>query len=195
MQRLSTGFLLAFFALLVTLGGIIALRGGQSPPKPVAAPSPAEADYRVKEIHIQETLEGNLRWQLDADVAEVFEQEKQTVMRQVTITVYSKDQVWTARGDEGVLQNESRDVTLRGNVVVTSSNGLHLTAPHLRWENAERRLSTDGAVTIQRPGTTITGRGLQVEMGAQRAVLAGRVRVVVTDQRNAGLALFAGTGS
>lgn len=195
MRRLSTIFLLTFFALLATLGGLIALRGRARPPEPVAAPSAAEADYRVKEIHIQETLEGNLRWQLDADLAEVFEKEKQTVMQKVTVTVFSKDQVWTARGDEGILENESRDVTLRGNVVVTSNNDLQLTAPDLRWENAARRLSTDGAVTIRRPGTTITGRGLRVEMGAHRAVLAGRVRVVVTDRRNAGFGLFAGTGS
>lgn len=193
MRRLSTVFLLTFLALLVTLGGTIALRGRTRPPEPVAAPP--EADYRIKEIHIHETLEGNLRWRLDADQAEVFEKEKQTVMRQVTVTVFSKDQVWTARGDEGVLENESRDVTLRGNVVVTSNDGLELTAPHLRWENAARRLSTAGAVTIRRPGTTITGRGLEVEMATQRAVLAGRVRVVVTDRQNAGLGLFAGTGS
>lgn len=194
MRRLSTMFLLAFLVILATLGGLIALRGRPRPPEPIAAPA-QQADYRIKEIHINETLEGNLRWRLDADQAEVFEKQKQTVMRRVTVAIFSKDQVWSVKGDEGVLDNDSRDVTLKGHVVVTSNDGLRLTAPDLRWENEPRRLSTDGPVTIQRAGTTITGRGLTVDMAAERAVIAAKVRVVITDQQNSRLGLFPGSGS
>lgn len=194
MRRLSTLFLLAFLVILATLGGLIALRGRPRPPEPIAAPA-QQADYRIKEIHINETLEGNLRWRLDADQAEVFEKQKQTVMRRVTVAIFSKDQVWSVKGDEGVLDNDSRDVTLKGHVVVTSNDGLRLTAPDLRWENEPRRLSTDGPVTIQRAGTTITGRGLTVDMAAERAVIAAKVRVVITDQQNSRLGLFPGSGS
>jgi len=193
MRRLSTIFLIVFLVLLAGLGGMVAFKD-RPRPEPVAAP-PQEADYRIKEIHIDETLEGNLRWQLDADQAEVFEQEKQTLLRQVTVTVFNQDRVWTVKGDEGVLHNETRDVTLTGNVVVTSSDGLSLTAPDLRWENETRRLSTDGAVTIRRAGTTITGRGLEVEMAAERALLGAKVRVVITDGRNTQLGLFPRGGS
>ncbi|MBI2460349.1 MAG: LPS export ABC transporter periplasmic protein LptC [Candidatus Rokubacteria bacterium] len=193
MRRLSTIFLIVFLVLLAGLGGMVAFKD-RPRPEPVAAP-PQEADYRIKEIHIDETLEGNLRWQLDADQAEVFEQEKQTLLRQVTVTVFNQDRVWTVKGDEGVLHNETRDVTLTGNVVVTSSDGLSLTAPDLRWENEARRLSTDGAVTIRRAGTTITGRGLEVEMAAERALLGAKVRVVITDGRNTQLGLFPRGGS
>lgn len=194
MRRLSTLFLLAFLVILATLGGLIALRGRPRPPEPIAAPA-QQADYRIKEIHINETLEGNLRWRLDADQAEVFEKQKQTVMRRVTVAIFSKDQVWNVKGDEGILDNDSRDVTLKGHVVVTSNDGLRLTAPDLRWENEPRRLSTDGPVTIQRAGTTITGRGLTVDMAAERAVIAAKVRVVITDQQNSQLGLFPGSGS
>lgn len=193
MRRLSTIFLIVFLVLLAGLGGMVAFKD-RPRPEPVAAP-PQEADYRIKEIHIDETLEGNLRWQLDADQAEVFEQEKQTLLRQVTVKVFNQDRVWTVKGDEGVLHNETRDVTLTGNVVVTSSDGLSLTAPDLRWENETRRLSTDGAVTIRRAGTTITGRGLEVEMAAERALLGAKVRVVITDGRNTQLGLFPRGGS
>jgi len=193
MRRLSTIFLFVFLALLAGLGGMVAFKD-RPRPEPVAAP-PQEADYRIKEIHIDETLEGSLRWQLDADQAEVFEQERKTVLRRVTVKVFNKDQVWTVNGDEGVLHNETRDVTLTGNVVVTSSDGLSLTAPDLRWESEARRLSTEGAVTIRRAGTTITGRGLEVEMAAERALLGAKVRVVITDGRNARLGLFPRGGS
>ena len=38
--------------------------------------------------------------------------------------VYSKDAVWTVKGDEGVRPERDKDVTVTGNVVVSSNDGL-----------------------------------------------------------------------
>jgi LPS export ABC transporter protein LptC len=190
MRRLSIVFLGCFLALLAGLGGTIAwkIRGRQAPPPP---PPPQEAaDYRIREIHINETLEGNLRWTLDADQAEVFEKEQRTEMRKVTVRVFSQDAVWTVTADEGVLDNEKRDISVTGNVVVTSNDGLTIRTPRLAWRNKDRHLFTDQGVEISRPGTTITGRALDVHMQEQQAILERGVRVVMQSTANANLALF-----
>ncbi len=194
MRRLSTIFLVCFVALIGGLGATIAWRviGRRAPPPP-AQPAP-QADYAIKEIHLNETLEGNLRWTLDADHAEVFDKDHQTVMQKVVIRVFSKDAVWNVTGDAGTLDNERRDVSLQGNVVVTSSDGLQLKTPEITWQNQERSLSTAAAVEIQRAGTTIVGRGLDVRMQEERAVLAKNVRFVITNRANANLALFPRSG-
>jgi LPS export ABC transporter protein LptC len=194
MRRLSTLFLVCFVALLVGLGGMVAwkVRSRQAPPPPPAAP---DADYRVREIHINETLEGNLRWTLDADQAEVFDKEQRTVMKKVTVKVFSKDAVWTVTADEGVLDNEKRDMSVVGNVVVTSNDGLTIKTPELFWRNKERNLHTEQPVEIKRAGTTITARGLEVRMQDQEAVLQRNVRVVIENRANANLALFPRSGS
>ena len=65
------------------------------PPSPAPAPPAQEAaDYRIREIHINETLEGNLRWTLDADQAEVVDKDQRTVMKKVVVKVFNKDSVW-----------------------------------------------------------------------------------------------------
>lgn len=195
MRRLSTIFLLCFVVLLAGLGGTIAWRvaGRRAPaPPPPAVP---QADYRIKEIHINETLEGNLRWTLDADQAEVFDEQRRTVMRKVVVRVFSKDGSWTVTGDEGILDNDKRDVVVKGNVVVTSSDGLEMKTPELAWRNADRHLFTDEPVEIRRAGTTITGRGLDVHMTEERAVLERKVRVVITDRTKANLSFFPGSGT
>jgi LPS export ABC transporter protein LptC len=195
MRRASTIALVCFVALLVGVGGMVAwkARARRTPPPPPEQQQ--AADYRIHEVHINETLEGNLRWTLDADQAEVFDKEQRTVMRKVVVQVFSKDTVWKVTADEGSLDNDKRDVTVRGNVVVTSNDGLRITTPQLTWQNKDRHLFTEEKVTITRPGTTITAQGLDVRMQEQEAVLRKQVRVVIENRANANLALFPRGGS
>ena len=85
---------------------------GHRPPgdrEPVQQP-PQQAEYQIKDIRINETLDGNLRWTLEADQAEVYDQRGITVMRKVVIQVFSRDGSWTVTSDEGTLDNAKRDV-------------------------------------------------------------------------------------
>jgi LPS export ABC transporter protein LptC len=190
MRRLSTLFLVCFVAVLVGLSGMIAWRvAGRRPPPPVQQP-PQQAEYQIKEIHINETLEGNLRWTLNADQAEVYDQKGITLMRKVTIQVFSKDGDWTVTSDEGTLDNNKRDVSLKGNVIIRSSDGLEMRTATLGWDNEKRALSTNDPVTISREGTTITGTGLAVQMQDETAAIQKKVRVVISDRTKSNLAIF-----
>jgi LPS export ABC transporter protein LptC len=195
MRRLATVFLVCFVGLALGLGGVIAwkVRGRAAPPPP-AGPAP-QADYQITEVHINETLDGNLRWSLDADQAQVFDQTQRTVMQKVVVRLFSKDGSWTVTADGGTLDNERRDVSLEGNVVVVSSDGIRLETQRLTWQNKPRILSSDDVVEIRRAGTTIMGRGLDIRMEEERAILERNVRVVITDRANANLAIFPRSGS
>ena len=190
MRRLSTLFLVCFVAVLVGLSGMIAWRVmGRRPPPPVQQP-PQQAEYQIKEVHINETLEGNLRWTLNADQAEVYDQKGITVMRKVVVQVFSRDGDWTVTSDEGTLDNNRRDVSLKGNVVIRSSDGLEMRTPTLQWNNEQRALATDDDVQISREGTTITGKGLTVQMKEESAEIRRNVRVVINDRAKSNLAIF-----
>jgi LPS export ABC transporter protein LptC len=190
MRRLSTVFLICFLAVLAGLSGVVAWRVmARRTPATVRQPAP-QAEYQIKEVHINETLDGNLRWSLNADQAEVYEKKGITLMRNVVIQVFSRDGDWTVTSDEGTLNNAPRDVALTGNVVIRASDGLEMRTPTLAWHNERRALQTDDAVEIRREGTTITGRGLSVHMKEETAALDRNVRVVITDRTKSNLALF-----
>jgi len=191
MRRLSTLFLVCFLAVLAGLSGVVAWRitGRRGAPTPVQQPA-QQAEYQIKEVHINETLEGNLRWTLNADQAEVYDQKGITVMRKVVVQVFSKDGDWTVTSDEGTLENNRRDVSLKGNVVIRSSDGLQMRTNTLGWDNERRALATDDDVEISREGTTITGKGLAVRMQEETAAVEGKVRVVITDRTKSNLSLF-----
>jgi LPS export ABC transporter protein LptC len=190
MRRLSTVFLVCFLAVLAGLSGVVAWKVmSRRAPEPVQQP-PQQAEYQIKDVRINETLDGNLRWTLEADQAEVYDQRGVTVMRKVTIQVFSRDGSWTVTSDEGTLVNAERDVTLKGNVVIRSSDGLEMRAPSLAWRNNTRTLDTEDAVEIERDGTKITGQGLVVRMQEETAGLRRSVRVVITDRTKSNLAIF-----
>jgi len=190
MRRLSTLFLVCFLAVLAGLSGVVAWRVmGRRAPTPVQQP-PQQAEYQIKEVHINETLEGNLRWTLNADQAEVYDQKGITVMRKVVVQVFSRDGDWTVTSDEGTLDNNRRDVSLKGNVIIRSSDGLEMRTPTLEWNNEQRALATDDDVQISREGTTITGKGLSVQMKEETAEIRRNVRVVINDRAKSNLAIF-----
>jgi LPS export ABC transporter protein LptC len=190
MRRLSTIFLVCFLAVLAGLSGVVAWKVmGRRAPEPVQQPA-QQAEYQIKDVRINETLDGNLRWTLEADQAEVYDQRGITVMRNVKIQVFSRDGSWTITSDQGNLVNDKRDVTLQGNVVIRSSDGLEMRAPSLAWHNDSRTLDTEDAVEIERSGTKITGQGLVVRMQEETAGLRGSVRVVITDRTKSNLAIF-----
>jgi LPS export ABC transporter protein LptC len=190
MRRLSTVFLACFLAVLAGLSGVIAWKViGRRAPTPVRQP-PQQAENQIKDVAINETLEGNLRWTLNADQAEVYDQRGVTVMRKVVIQVFTKDGDWRITSDEGSLENTKRDVTLTGNVVIQASDGLEMRTPTLNWLSGRRALYTEDAVEIRRDGTTITGQGLTVRMQEETAALRQKVRVVITDRTKSNLAIL-----
>jgi lipopolysaccharide export system protein LptC len=190
MRRLSTLFLVCFLAVLAGLSGVVAWKVvGRRAPAPVQQP-PQQAEYQIKDVHINETLDGNLRWTLNADQAEVYDQKGITVMRKVVIQVFSRDGDWTVTSDEGTLDNNRRNVTLTGNVGIRSSDGLEMRTATLGWDNEQRTLATEDTVEISREGTTITGMGLVVRMQEETAAVRRNVRVVITDRAKSNLTLF-----
>src|SRR5262245_56863304 len=189
MRRLSTLFLACFLAVLAALSGFVAWRVMSRRAPEQVQQSPQQAEYQIKEVHINETLDGNLRRTLNADQAEVYDQKGVTVMRKVVIQLFSRDGDWTVTSDEGTLNNTRRDVTLTGHVVIRSNDGLEMRTPTLSWDNEQRVLATDDPVEISRGGTTISGMGLAVQMREETAALHKKVRVVITDRTKSNLAL------
>jgi LPS export ABC transporter protein LptC len=145
------------------------------------APEPAQtkADYRIKEVHLQEENRG-ARWHLDAEYGEIFEDQGRTVMKKVTIRIDEPSRTWTVSGDEGELWRDSKDVRLSGHVVVVSNDGLRLETNRLNWEAKAQRAWTDGPVMIQRSGVVVHGRGFESRFNEDATTIKGRLRATIT---------------
>ena len=175
MDRVAAGIALGLILFVTVVVGVLIVRGHRaSPPRQEIVSS--QADQEIKEIHIQEDAKGGAhRWSLDAERAESFPGTGKTLLRKVTIGVEESGRWWKVTGDEGELAQETRDVELRGRVVLVSSEGLRVETTVLRWSNAEGRAWTDQPVTIYKGGAVVKGTGLEARPNEEITLVRGRV--------------------
>jgi LPS export ABC transporter protein LptC len=173
MHNLARGILavVVLFVLLVA-GTLIAKSRGTRIESVEAVPS--RADLRIKEVDLEEETKG-VRWHLTAEQALMFEQEGRTNLRNLAVRVFQDDRSWTIVGDEGDLDQKTKNVEVRRNVVLTSSDGLRLHTSVLRWDAQSKRMWTDAPVTLTRDGSVVKGTGLQVNMDQEATTVDGRV--------------------
>jgi LPS export ABC transporter protein LptC len=173
-DRLSRRILAIVILFVLVVAGVLVVRTQAVRMEPVG-PQPSSADLSIKDVDLQEQY-GGTSWQLIADHGAVFDRERRTTLRNIRVRVQHRDQTWTIVGQEGDYFQDTRDVELRGHVVVTSDDGLRLETSVLRWKGAERRLWTDAPVRLYQDGTVVDGSGLDVRMAEEATTVQGRVR-------------------
>ena len=115
---------------------------------------------------------------LRAEQALMFEQQGRTVLRRLTVHVFQKDRSWTVAGEEGDIDQRTKNIEIRNNVVITSDDGLRLDTSVIRWDAERGRLWTDAPVTFQRDGSVIRGTGMEMFTRDEATTVQGRVHAV-----------------
>ena len=175
MDRAAAGITLGVILFVTVVIGVLIVKGhrASAPREEIAS---TQADQEIREIHIQEDAKGGgHRWRLDAERAETFPGTGKTLLRKVTIGVDEPGRRWKVTSDEGDLVQDTRDVELRGNVVLVSSEGLRVETTVLKWLNAEGKVWTEQPVTIYRSGGVVKGTGLDAMPSQEIAFVRGRV--------------------
>ena len=142
-------------------------------------PALSSADLRIKDVDLEEVTNG-VRWLLRAEQALMYDQEGRTNLRNLTVRVFQKDRSWTILGDEGDLDQKTKNVEVRKNVVITSSDGLRMDTSVIHWDADAQRLWTDEPVTLSRDGSVIQGTAFDMTTDDENATVAGRVRATFT---------------
>ena len=176
MDRAAAGITLAVILFVTVVIGVLIVKGHRSsaPREEIVS---TQADQEIREIHIQEDAKGGgYRWRLDAERAETFPGTGKTLLRKVTIGVEEPGRKWKVTSDEGDLIQDTRDVELRGNVVLVSSEGLRVETTVLKWMNADGKVWTEQPVTIYRSGGVVKGTGLDAMPSQETAIVRGRVQ-------------------
>jgi LPS export ABC transporter protein LptC len=179
-QRLSRVLFVGVALFVVIIVGVLVLRGRVTQSGPSEAPQ-TRADYRIKEVQLQEEMKDGVTWQLEADQAEAYENTGKTLLRKVRIRIQEPDRSWIVTGDEGEMAQESKDVELRGNVVLISSDGLRLETARLRWDADGKRAWTDDPVILRQKGAVVHGTGLDARVGDRNTEIKGRIRATFSE--------------
>ena len=148
------------FAACVALGAC----SKEEPRETPQVPPGQLPDQVISNFSITETAgRGQKEWTLEAKKADVYEKRNVLEVQLVKVTFYDRTgavgSVLTAR--EGRIDNGTRDMEARGDVVVTGSDGVVLKTNRLTWENKARQIFSDDSVTVIRQQDVLTGVGFR----------------------------------
>ncbi len=152
----------------------------QTAPVPEIAEKTRDADMHLDKIHYTSTNDqGVTEWELKASTANYFKGNKVAEFEDVDIIFYSeKERTFTVRGDTGILNTETRDVELSGNVIGTSSDGYRFQTEFLSYEAAKQQARTDKKVLLESPQFNLEGWGMVMDLEKEKVFLLNDVRAL-----------------
>src|SRR2546425_5067772 len=140
-HRLAAGILGTVVVFVLLVAGTLIAKSRTAAVEPTG-PAVSSADLRIKDAQIEEEA-GGVRWGLTAEQVLIFDAEGRTALRRISVKVFEHDRSWTIVGAEGDLFHATRNIEIRNNLVVTSSDGLRPETNLPAWQSADLRLCTD----------------------------------------------------
>jgi len=167
---------LAILALILLIGGAVFtslwmnLQGkkGSGEAENLAKIPHSEADMRLEKIRFVEDRHGKKTWELDAKAIQQYQGQNIILLEDVKVTFYSKDgRSFILSGNKGKVYQDSRNMELVGDVVLTSSDGYRLNTHSISYQHANKKVSTSDPVEIEGKEIKVVGTGMRVDMEAR----------------------------
>jgi LPS export ABC transporter protein LptC len=127
--------------------------------------STGEASQELQKVHFVEDKHGRKTWELEAKTVRLYQEENTSVLEDVKVTFYAKEgRIFYLTAKQGKVHQDSKDVELTGNVVLTSNDGYQLKTQSASYQHSEKTVSTSDPVEIEGEQIRLTGRGMLVNM-------------------------------
>jgi LPS export ABC transporter protein LptC len=123
---------IAILILIVVIAGVVLtslwmnLQGkkGSGEGEDPAKMAPVDADMRLEKIRFVEDKHGIKTWELDAKAIQQYQGQNLILLEDVKVTFYTKDgRSFILSGNKGKVYQDSKNMELAGDVLLTSSDG------------------------------------------------------------------------
>lgn len=146
-----------------------------------------EADVALREFSYTETEAGIAQWTLNADSAEHDLTEDITIMENVRLDVFNQGEAGDVHltSKTGRANLNTRDVSVRGNVIITTGNGYQFESESVTFHGQasdDGVVVSDDTVRITSQQLDITGRGLEVDLAHGTFLIKENVTAVYLPQ-------------
>ncbi|NIS67938.1 MAG: LPS export ABC transporter periplasmic protein LptC [Proteobacteria bacterium] len=181
MKKLRNLIVLCVVGLALALSLVLLINWRRAAPYMKAIDIPQlKADLEVGNLFLTEEKEGKILWELEAKIAQSFEEGKRTLLEDLRVTLYNADgRVLTLRGDRGRIDEKTRDIEVEGGILVTSSDGLSLRTNSLQYQHERREIFTSAPVRIDGKGVEISGVGLLMDLASEKISILDRVKTLI----------------
>lgn len=171
--------------LIVLIGGIVLVslwanlraRKASETREKVPKVSTGGADMQLKKIRFVEDKQGQKTWELEAESVNQYQGQNIMVLENVKVTFYAKEgRIIYLTGKQGKVYQDSKNVDLSGDVVLTSSDGYQLKTDSASYRHSEKIVSTGDPVEIDGEQIRLTGKGMLVDVEAKTFKILSQVK-------------------
>jgi LPS export ABC transporter protein LptC len=126
------------------------------------------ADARLEKIRLVEDKHGTKTWELEAKSIQQYQDQNILMLEEVRVTLFTKEgKSFVISGNKGKVYQDSKNMELVGDVVLTSSDGYRLKTHSLSYHHSERKVTTSDPVEIEGEQIRLVGKGIWVDMEAK----------------------------
>ncbi len=168
--------------LIVLIGGVVlvSLRanlGARKASEAVEKVSTQGADMQLKKIRFVEDKQGQKTWELEAESVNQYQEQNILVLEDVKLTFYAKEgRIIYLTGKQGKVYQDSKNVDLTGDVVLTSSDGYQLKTHSASYDHSEKVVRSPDLVEIDGEQIQLTGKGMLVNVEAKTFKILSQVK-------------------
>jgi LPS export ABC transporter protein LptC len=176
-------FLIA--TICITLGGVIWIYIGHQQDSTVTEPiseSPEpDTTLSIGKIHHTATRKGKKEWSLEAASANYIGKTSQMILDDLTVTFFLDDaSKITLTADKGILNTDSNDIEVSGNVVVINREYKLLTEK-LNYAHDKRMLYSTAPVKISGPEAHFAADKISFDLNTKKVTLEGSVETTLAN--------------
>ncbi|MFH0977122.1 MAG: LPS export ABC transporter periplasmic protein LptC [Spirochaetota bacterium] len=137
-------------------------------------------DMLVENYTTTNFKEDKIEWKLKAKKASYYYKEKKSIAEKIVLNYFKNNKESAiVNADSAVINTETKDIDLIGNVDMISTTGNRLQTAKIRWNNKDGSLNTDEHVKIaRRNGDIIEGIGLRADYNLENYEIKKRVSAV-----------------
>ena len=137
----------------------------------------AKADVQVTDMQLMGQLGTAMELQVVAEHAAFSTAGQRVIMQQVNAKIVQDTvDVWHVTAASGLINRQTGDLTVEGDVRLQEQNGYTIETDKLHWHTAKHVLYTDKPVTMHSLAVSITGTGLRNEVNQHRIILQHNVK-------------------
>ncbi len=176
---------LSILVLIVLIGGIVLFslwanfqeKKASEAVETLPKVSTGGADMRLEKIRFVEDKHGRKTWELEAKQVQQYQEQNVLVLEDVKVTFYTKEgHPLFLTGKHGKVYQDSKNVDLVGDVVLTTSDGYQLKTHAVSYRHSEKIVSTSNPVEIEGEQIKLTGKGMVVNIEAKTFKILSQVK-------------------
>ena len=132
-----------------------------------------DASISIDKVHHETTRDGKKEWSLDASSAQYIIQKKQAIFNDLSAIYFLKgNKKIYITANKGILNTESKDIEILGNVVVKNDD-YKLNTEILFFDNETRKIYSKAPVKIFDGSSTLMAKSMSIDLNTNNLTFSG----------------------